>query len=88
MYFGLGKKCLRQQLRTARDLVVPPLHANHVPQISEAIANAMKDSVPKDKQKEAVEVFMKENDTFVSLQTGYGRSTIYKLRSCIVVTPT
>ena len=55
--------------------------ANHVPQISEAIANAMTDSVPKDKQKEAVEVFMKENDTFVSLQTGYGRSTIYKLRS-------
>ena len=49
--------------------------------ISEAIATAAKDYdvVLKDKQKEAVEVFMKGNDTFVSLPTGYGKSIIYAI---------
>ena len=56
-------------------------YANRVHVISEAIATAAKDYdvVLKDKQKEAVEVFMKGNDTFVSLPTGYGKSIIYAI---------
>ena len=35
--------------------------------------------VLKEKQQEAVEAFMKGNDTFVSLPTGYGKSMIYAI---------
>ena len=50
-----------------------------VDDISDAIsAAAMKMSVTlKEKQYEAVKEYLKGNDTFVSLPTGYGKSLIY-----------
>ena len=36
-------------------------------------------TVLKDKQKEAVSLFLQGHDTFVSLPTGYGKSLIYAL---------